>query len=208
MNKLLLFDFDGVLADTMDNIISNAVLASEIMGIETTPAKEIVRTLEKMEFEEFASKIGVPYEKNAEFVETILSVFSSQKKMPGIFNGIPEVLSMLSSNTIYIVTGNSESIVEKFCNQYDISKYIQKIYDKKYSSSKEIKINAAIESSKISNDNAYMIGDAVSDIKAAQTAGITSIAAAWGNQDIQLLRNANPDFIVNTPNEIIDIIER
>ena len=53
-----------------------------------------------------------------------------------------------------------------------------------------------------------MIGDAVSDIKAAQTAGITSIAAAWGNQDIQLLRNANPDFIVNTPNEIIDIIER
>jgi phosphoglycolate phosphatase-like HAD superfamily hydrolase len=48
--------------------------------------------------------------------------------------------------------------------------------------------------------------DEVRDIEAAKKSGIKSIAVAWGYNTKDALIKENPDFLVNSPDELINII--
>jgi phosphoglycolate phosphatase-like HAD superfamily hydrolase len=53
-----------------------------------------------------------------------------------------------------------------------------------------------------------MVGDSLSDIRAAKEAAATSIAVTWGHQSLEHLLSGDPDYIVNIPSELIGIIEK
>jgi len=206
MKKLLLFDFDGVLANSIDDILINAKIASDSIGIRTEPTKKAVGSQNKMEFDVLGELIGIPRDRLPEFVDVILGLFSGTVNIPKIFDGIPEMLFELRDNIICIVTANSENYVRNFSDHYDISKYIERIYDRYYSAGKEVKFRAAMEAHEISIDNVYVIGDASSDITAAHNVNIKSIAVSWGFQDHGLLMMSRPDFIADSPDDIIKIV--
>jgi phosphoglycolate phosphatase-like HAD superfamily hydrolase len=54
----------------------------------------------------------------------------------------------------------------------------------------------------------FMIGDSLSDIRAAKDASVTSIAVAWGHQSLEHLLRGNPDYVVRFPRDLIEIIEK
>jgi len=47
----------------------------------------------------------------------------------------------------------------------------------------------------------------LSDVRAAREAGVTSIAATWGHQSLETLLRGNPDVVVNSPPDLIEVIE-
>ncbi len=51
------------------------------------------------------------------------------------------------------------------------------------------------------------IGDSIYDIKTAKNAGMTSIAALWGYQSREKLSSEHPDFLAETPEDIINIMK-
>ena len=53
-----------------------------------------------------------------------------------------------------------------------------------------------------------MIGDALSDVRAAKEARVTSIAVTWGHQSLETLQRGEPDYVINSPQELIGLIER
>jgi phosphoglycolate phosphatase len=61
----------------------------------------------------------------------------------------------------------------------------------------------------VENEEAvFMIGDALSDVRAAKEAGVASIAVTWGHQSLETLLRGEPEYIVKSPNELIQVIER
>ncbi len=50
------------------------------------------------------------------------------------------------------------------------------------------------------------IGDSIYDIKTAKNAGMASIAALWGYQSREQLTQEHPDFLAETPKDIIDYL--
>jgi len=50
-----------------------------------------------------------------------------------------------------------------------------------------------------------MIGDAVSDIRAAREAGIISVAIGWGHQSKEKLITENPDILVDQPEDLLTL---
>lgn len=50
-----------------------------------------------------------------------------------------------------------------------------------------------------------MIGDAVSDIRAARAAGIASISVAWGHQSKDKLIAEGPDYWVDQPEDLLTL---
>lgn len=56
------------------------------------------------------------------------------------------------------------------------------------------------------NDCAVMIGDSNVDIQTAQNAGIHSIGCTWGFRGREELENAGAEYIVDSPEQIMDII--
>jgi phosphoglycolate phosphatase-like HAD superfamily hydrolase len=53
----------------------------------------------------------------------------------------------------------------------------------------------------------YLVGDTISDIREARLAGINSIAVTWGYQSRNKLLEKSPNFIVEAPQDILDIFE-
>ena len=59
-----------------------------------------------------------------------------------------------------------------------------------------------------SDVDVYYIGDTEIDILTAKNAGVKSIAVTWGFRNRDFLEKYKPDFIVTTPEEILDIIKK
>jgi phosphoglycolate phosphatase len=51
----------------------------------------------------------------------------------------------------------------------------------------------------------FMVGDSLSDVRAARQAGVKSIAVSWGHQSVGRLVGAAPDHVVRLPEELIEI---
>lgn len=61
--------------------------------------------------------------------------------------------------------------------------------------------------SKIEYEKVYSFGDRDIDIVASQRAGVISVACIWGADNIEMLKNSNPDFIIKNPIEILDLVK-
>ena len=53
----------------------------------------------------------------------------------------------------------------------------------------------------------YFIGDTEADILTAKNAGVTSIAVTWGFRTRKFLEKYEPDYIVDSPEDILKILE-
>jgi phosphoglycolate phosphatase-like HAD superfamily hydrolase len=57
-------------------------------------------------------------------------------------------------------------------------------------------------------ETVFMVGDSVSDVRAAKEAGVQSVAVSWGHQSLERLVGAAPDYVVHSAGELIEIALR
>jgi phosphoglycolate phosphatase-like HAD superfamily hydrolase/membrane associated rhomboid family serine protease len=209
MRNLIIFDFDGVLADTLNDITRNASIAAASAGIDCTVTAENVRSLEKMEFDELGRSIGIPDDRIEFFVKENLRLFSGQPSLPAPFDSIPSVVEKLAKgNELCIISGNSKTLITRFLSMHGLQGFIPVIYDKDDSGTKEEKILQAMERYGMTKSGCIMVGDSLSDITAAKHAGIRSVAALWGNQRHDILKKGAPDFSAAKPSDLIRIFSK
>jgi phosphoglycolate phosphatase len=69
-------------------------------------------------------------------------------------------------------------------------------------------IRAALEASRALPHLTAMVGDRGEDIAGARDNGVHSIAVAWGYATDGELAAAQPDWIVRSPRELVEYVER
>jgi phosphoglycolate phosphatase len=208
---LIIFDFDGVLADTLDDLVRFGQEVCTELGVKHIVRKEDLSTLESMSFASFGRACEVPEHLVDEFVQSCLKRFGKKKSPPAIFNGLSTIVRNLSINhTIAIVTTNSSQNVYAFLAEHGLSGCIHAVYGVDSPGSKAEKISFArnVYSSGTTPDSVFMVGDSLSDICAAKEAAATSIAVTWGHQSVDYLRSGDPDYVINFPHDLIEIIEK
>lgn len=205
---LILFDFDGVLADTMDDMILFAQESCDELGVKHKVVTQDLSMLEPMSFYQYGKSCEVPEHLLEDFVQRCLQKFASKESPPAIFDGMTGVLADLAQgNKIAIVTGNTSKNVSLFLREHKLEAFIQAIHGVDEPGSKVEKIRMAKENLSAGDEPVFMIGDSVSDIKSAKDANVTSIAVQWGHQDAGMLLNAKPDHFIKTPAELIEIVK-
>lgn len=55
--------------------------------------------------------------------------------------------------------------------------------------------------------DAYFVGDSQPDVRTGKNAGCTSVGCTWGFRDFATLEEEYPDFIIDSPLELLDIID-
>lgn len=208
---LIIFDFDGVLADTLDDLVRFGQEVCTGLGVKHIVRKEDLSNLESMSFASFGRACEVPEHLVDEFVQRCLKRFAEKKSPPAIFSGLSTIVRSLSiHNTIAIVTTNSSQNVHVFLAEHGLSGCIHAIYGVDSPGSKAEKISFArnVYSSGTTPDSIFMVGDSLSDIRAAKEAAVTSIAVTWGHQSVDYLLSGDPDYVVNLPHDLIEIIEK
>lgn len=208
---LIIFDYDGVLADTLDDLILFGQEACHQLDIKHLVTKEDLSRLDVMSFSSYGRACEVPEQLIDQFVKICLSLFAEKESPPAIFADLSNVLRHLSLNhTIAIVTTNSSRNVNSFLMEHGLERFIDAVYGVDLPGSKAQKISTArnqlLENGR--QEAVFMVGDSLSDILAAKEASVTSIAVTWGHQSLEKLSLGNPDFVISSPRELIDIIEQ
>jgi phosphoglycolate phosphatase len=203
----ILFDFDGVIADTSDRILQHTAEASRHLGFPRHPTREDLHALERMDFDALGRHLGIPEEKIDALVQEILALFREDPLPLPIFEGMHEVLTSLSKRTpLGIVTGNSHGTVARFLHENGLANTVQVILGLELSLAKDQKILLAARELGEPPSGLCFVGDAKSDILAARKAGAKSVAVAWGSQPAHKLRTACPDHLVFTPRELLSLL--
>jgi phosphoglycolate phosphatase len=204
---LIIFDYDGVLADTLDDLIHFGQQACDQLGVKHTVTQDDLSNLEIMSFATYGRACEVPEHLVDEFVKISLNLFAEKKSPPNIFEGIKEVVQHFSSqHKLAIVTTNSSQNVNLFLAQHGLSDLFHAVYGVDTPGSKAHKISLARE--RFGEESVFMIGDALSDVRAAKEAGgVASIAVTWGHQSLETLLRGEPDHVVNDPRELFKVIE-
>lgn len=205
---LVIFDYDGVLADTLNDLIHFGQAACNQLGVNHVITKDDLSNLEVMSFATYGRACEVPEPLIDEFVRISLDLFAKKASPPDIFDGVSEVIQHFSSkHKIAIVTTNSSQNVHAFLTQHGLDSLIHAVYGVDTPGSKAQKISIARERFVENGESVFMIGDALSDVRAAKEARVSSIAVTWGHQSLETLQRGEPDYVVETPRQIIKIIK-
>jgi phosphoglycolate phosphatase len=206
--KLILFDFDGVLADTLGDLLQFGQEACDELGVKHTATQNDLNSLEIMSFATYGRQLEVPENLVDEFVSRCMAKFSQMSNSPNIFDGMKRVVEQLSArHAIGVITGNATLAVENFLIENGIRKCVSLIFALDQPGSKIEKIVKAKNQLSMDIWDVYYVGDSVSDIHAARDASVKSIAVSWGHQSLGRLVDAKPDYVVHSPQELMGIFE-
>lgn len=206
MRKVLIFDFDGVLADTRDDILRFAEIACAELGYPCQATVGDLDALDHMSFDSLARRLGVPENSVEAFTKRSFELFNARPHPPAVVAGMPEVVARLSHHHhIGIVTGNNPETVRGFLQRHGLRPYVQTVLAVDAPGTRREKIERIATSIGDPDSEIYVIGDAVSDIRAAREASAKSVAATWGHQSGTKLEAAGPDYVVHAPEELLGL---
>ena len=207
MKDILIFDFDGVLADTLQPMLTYAGQVCQELGYPCEPTQADLEALERMEFSDYGRQLGIPEEKIGTFVTRNFELFHNHQEPLAITPGLEPILTELSAKTtLAIITGNSKKVVERFLRTYGLNDKFRIMLCAEDQGNRVDKINKIQELLSSQCGEVYMIGDAVSDIRSARKAGIKSVAVAWGHQSQQKLAAELPDYLVESPEDLLSLV--
>jgi len=196
--KMILFDFDGVLVDTLSicfslNAENNAGLSLEeyksfftgnVYNSKRTDGSSM--TYRDDYFDQYAKK-------------------TRELKVP---QEIKDILKNLSTKyKIIIVSSAPKPQIKDILDRESVSYCFADIYGSDLHTSKVVKIKKLLNEFDITSKDVIYITDTTGDIIEARECGVESIAVSWGFHNKENLLNEKPFALVDTPQELQQKIE-
>ena len=211
-NKLIIFDLDGTLIDTLSDIehIFNYVLIKN--GLEKKSKnfykKNIGNGLENL------LRKCIPDNFMGDFDLLSKSVRDRYKSQLNtkteIYDGIILVLEYLKKNQVNmaVISNKLHSLAVRSVNTY-FNSYEMKVvgaeggFPRKPSPDSTFHV---LQHFNCSSSDALFIGDSIVDVKTAQNANISSVGVLWGNGTEEDFKKQKSDFILEKPQDLLSIL--
>jgi len=204
MHTLFLFDFDGVLVNSLDLYAEAVTRILERIGTPIVKSKEDYLALFDGNFYESMAAAGVDLAAYNETVKEILPRIDTNAMKP--FDGLIPVLAALQKDSILaVVSSNGYRTIRTMLDRFGFAPYFREILGADFRISKKEKIAYTLEKYGIPGERAFYVGDTAGDIREARAAGVRSVAVTWGWHSRERLAAAGPDFLVDTPEELLTI---
>lgn len=204
--ELLIFDFDGTIADTFQNglDILNEMAAEfgyrPLLGDDVEAARNMT-TRQLMRF------LGISLARLPAISLRGVKLLHSRMHQIDPIPGIAAVLHKLRETGIPmgILTSNSEENVTGFLQRHHLE-----IFSFIRSSSrlfgKANEINAILRTYRLSPEKVIFIGDETRDVEAAHRSKVPIIAVGWGYNSQEALIAQKPQAIVAHPTELLKFL--
>jgi len=196
---LLLFDFDGTLADTGADLVSsvNSTLMSMNLPARTCP--EIISFVGDGVRKLMERALG---ERHRERLDEALDIFSVhyEKHMLDqtvLYPHVEDVLQHFSAKVKVILTNKRHCFAWSMARSLGIDRYFLEIVgadSTPYQKPDRRAAECVLEKYHVLPQKAVMIGDGINDIAVARNAGILSLAYLNGLGDRETLLQMNADF--------------
>ncbi|WP_181707104.1 HAD hydrolase-like protein [Chthonobacter rhizosphaerae] len=196
--RLVLFDFDGTLADSFPFFAANMGVLADRHGFLRLPEHELdeLRTLGAREI---LARARVPLWKLPVIAADFRRMMAERIDDIRLFPGTGEMLAALKAGGVRIgvVTSNSEANVRRALGR-DLSALIDHYGCGLALFGKTRKLRQMLAAARIQPSGAVLVGDELRDLEAARQAGILFAAVTWGYTLGPALAAARPDLIVES----------
>lgn len=213
MYKLAVFDMDGTILDTLEDLKDSTNFALEKCGYPTRSYDEVRRFvgngIRKL------IERAVPEGLTVEQIDRVHEVFTEHYKVhcadkTKAYDGIKPLLEKLRASGVKtaVVSNKADYGVQELCKEYFDGLFDYAVGEREGIRRKPAPdaVNEALRVLGIDKSEAVYIGDSDVDFETAKNAELPCISVLWGFRDEEFLRKKGATLFVRDPAEIYDII--
>lgn len=208
--KTVIFDFDGVIADTMPYTLSKILtILKKDFGVKLKD-QEIIEIIRTNSFRDIIGKLKISLFKLPAIVgkinqsqEELFKVIATIKIFPGMKKLLKDLKT--AGYGLEIISSNLKKNIDRFIELREID-YFNNVISGPNILGKSGVISDFLKKEKIDKETVIYIGDEIRDIEACRKSGIKIIAVSWGLQDAKVLKEHGADFIARKPADILRIV--
>ena len=206
--KVVLFDFDGTIADTYNAIAKITNQLSSEFGYKALNEEELL-LLKNLSSREIVKLSEISIFKIPFLVRRVRTELSKEIEDLSPISGISSVLFELKNRgySLGIVTSNDKENVEMFLRKNKLDSLFSYIYSSTSIFGKHRVINQAIRSNKLLKADVIYVGDETRDIRSSRKSNIGIAAVSWGFNSAEILQEYQPDYLVHHPRELLKAID-
>ena len=215
--KGVIFDLDGTLLSTLDDIAtaSNNVLARlGIEGIRRDLYKVFVGEGTTELFRKILEYRGILDEEKVKLCVKLMKeeyqkVYLDKTKP---YEGISDLLDYLQSKGIKMaVLSNknhefTQKLILKLLGKWDFVEVLGAKNDEDRKPNPKLAMEIS-KKMRLRNEEICFIGDSATDIETAKNAGMVSVGVTWGFKTLEEIQKASPDYIFHSPYEVIEFFK-
>jgi phosphoglycolate phosphatase len=195
--KFVLFDFDGVIADSFHA----AYTVVQMMCPHVIEAHYRERFEGNIhDWEEPSERHTAECRTDIDFNEVYIPKVTTEVQ---IFPGMREVIVELAQHhTLAIVSSTLSAPVAEFLSSHGLSRHFVWIMGHDIHKSKVEKMNMLFEKYSIHAEECVFITDTLGDMREAEKAGVGAIGVTWGFHARKTLERGMPFRLIDTPQEL------
>ena len=203
--KLFLFDFDGVIADSLDVYEKTVRDCLKDIKQPLIHSREEFLELFDDNFYESLEKKGVNLEVFMKAAEDILAQVKIKDMKP--FPDVEPVIKKLhNENLLIVISSNDYASIKETLDYFKYDNYFCDILGSDFMFSKKEKILYAAKKYNAALENIYYVGDTTGDIKEGKQAGVKTVGVTWGWHSKEKMAAAKPDYLFDNPKELLQLV--
>lgn len=196
-SKFILFDFDGVIADSFDVAFETVKTICPAITVEDYQKR----------FEGNINEVNHPETFHNEACNHDLNWFDiympKMKERAKLFPGMKELILELEKKYMLVIISSTLTFpIEEFLTQHHMREHFDWVMGNDVHKSKVEKIKMVFDTYNAKPEDCIFITDTLGDMHEAERMNVPSIGVTWGFSTSEALRRGNPITLVNTPDEL------
>ncbi len=206
--KAIIFDFDGTIADTLE--VSAKIFNRNAKGFKCKPINfEEKERFRSMKTQEFFHECGIPLMKIPTIALKLKKELRKEITKIPLIEGIDDALKKVkdAGYTIGVMSSNTKQNIKAFLNYHNLREIFDFIHSGKNIFGKDKAVLRLLYKHRLKRNQVVYIGDETRDVEALKRINVPIIAVSWGFNSEKVLKELNPDFLINRPEELLTTIQ-
>ncbi len=203
--KVVLFDFDGTIADTYQAIAEITNQLSSEFGYKPIAREELL-LFKNLSSREIVKRTEISIFKIPFLVKRVRAELAKEIANLKPIQGMERVLLEFKKQgyTLGIVTSNVKENVEIFLSKNNLDSLFDFIYSSTSIFGKHRVIDRVIRQHNLRRSEVIYVGDETRDIRAARKSQIGIIAVSWGFNSAEILAEYQADLLIAQPQKLLE----
>lgn len=202
--KLFLFDFDGVIVDSLDVYEKTVTDCLDVIGQPLTRGREEFLELFDGNFYESLVEKGVDLDRFMNASVEILAKINYADMRP--FPAVGPVLRELKKNhPMVVISSNDTPTIQEALGLYGLDGIFDDVLGSDFMLSKKDKILHIIDKYHVEKHDIYYIGDTAGDIREGRDADVKTVGVTWGWHTKDKMLAAAPDYLFDKPVDLLKL---
>lgn len=206
---LIVFDFDGTIADSLGVFVQAANrLVTEYGYPQVT--EEQIPAYRSLSSREVLQQLTMPKWQLPFFLRRFRRELNARVEDLQPIPGMPAVIQELHQQgyQLGILSSNAQKTVLKFLDTHQLTPYFDWVAGGQILLGKDRVLRRMVRMQNLNPQQVICIGDETRDIEAARQVNLKMIAVSWGFNTHAILANYHPDALIDSPEELVTTVHQ